>query len=122
MNSNEETKPEVSRGCSRRRLWKIPFIVAAIVLIKSAVVMLLWNALIPDLFHGPEVTYLQAIGISILAHILVGFGGGRHFGGRFGGGRFGGGPPWHRGGHHWAAMTPEEREKLRDSLRQRCGG
>jgi len=114
MNSNEEDKDNQHHGCGRRRLWKIPFIVAAIVLIKSVVVMVIWNFLIPDLFHGPTLTYVQAIGLSILAKLLVGFGP-RHFGGGpFG--RFGG---W-GGGHlhrHWAKLSPEEREKMRDTLR-----
>ena len=43
------------------------------------VVMLLWNALIPDLFKGPELTYWQTAGIFVLAKILFsGFGGGAH--------------------------------------------
>jgi hypothetical protein len=114
MNSNEETKQETTSRCPGRRMWKIPFIVAVIVLIKSGVIMLLWNALIPDLFHGPLLTYAQAIGVTVLAHLLVGFGPGRHFGGGHGG------PPWHRG--RWAALSPEDREKLRENLRNRCGG
>ena len=40
-------------------------------------VMLLWNALIPELFDGPEMTYWQTAGIMILSKILLsGFGGG----------------------------------------------
>lgn len=108
MNTNEEGKH--SWGC-RRRLWKIPFFIAAIILIKSAVVMVIWNALIPDLFHGPLLTYPQAIGLSILVKLLVGFGGHRHFG------RHGG---WHKG--RWANLSPEEREKLKEEYRKRCGG
>lgn len=33
-------------------------------------VMLLWNALVPELFHGPEVSYWQAVGLLILSHLL----------------------------------------------------
>ena len=36
------------------------------------IVMLLWNWLIPDIFGGPAVTFLQAIGLLILAKILFG--------------------------------------------------
>jgi len=40
-------------------------------------VMLLWNALIPELFNGPELSYWQTAGIFILSKILLsGFGGG----------------------------------------------
>jgi len=42
------------------------------------VVMLLWNALIPELFNGPVLTYWQTAGIFILSKILLsGFGPGR---------------------------------------------
>jgi len=34
-------------------------------------VMLLWNALIPDLFQGPALTYVQAIGLLLLSHLLL---------------------------------------------------
>ena len=33
-------------------------------------VMLLWNALIPDLFNGPRLSWLQAVGVLLLSHIL----------------------------------------------------
>ena len=40
-------------------------------------VMLLWNALIPELFNGPILTYWQTAGIFILSKILLtGIGGG----------------------------------------------
>ncbi len=47
------------------------FVVAAFVL--GFFVKLLWNALIPDLFHGPELTYLQAVGLLVLTRLLAGF-------------------------------------------------
>lgn len=77
---------------------------AAFVAVFSLAVQLLWNALIPDLFHGPVLSYFQALGLLVLSHIL-----------------FRGGP---RGGHWkkemWhrrmrdkmASMTPEEREEF----------
>lgn len=75
-------------------------------------VMLLWNWLIPEIFHGPAITYWQAIGLLILSHILV--------------------RSWHGDGwrsYRWkhkleeklAAMTPEEREKFKEEWRRRCG-
>ena len=33
--------------------------------------MLLWNALVPELFKGPEITYWQMMGLSILTKSLV---------------------------------------------------
>jgi len=42
------------------------------------VVMLLWNALIPELFNGPELAYWQTLGLLILSKILFsGIGGGK---------------------------------------------
>ncbi len=95
----------------RSRLWFIPlFLIAAV--LKGALVMVLWNALIPQIFHGPELKILQAIGLLILAKLLVGSKGPHGFGGRF-------------GRHHamrkrfWARMSDEERNELRDHLRKR---
>ena len=34
-------------------------------------VMLLWNALIPDLFNGPTLNYWQAVGVLLLSHLLL---------------------------------------------------
>jgi hypothetical protein len=97
-------------------MWKIPLFIAGFVLLKSALVMLLWNGVVPELFHGPELGYVAALKLVILVKLLVGFGGG------FGGGGFRGG--W--GGRHawkkrWLAMSEEERQKLREDLRHRCG-
>lgn len=67
----------------------------------GAVVMLLWNALVPDLFGGPVIGFWQAAGLLVLCRILLG-----GFGGS-------GGP---RG--RWHQMTPEERERFRDGIHQ----
>jgi chromate transport protein ChrA len=90
--------------------------VAAIAIVAVAVVgfllMSLWNWLAPAVFGARTITFWQALGILILSKIL--FSG---FGGRPG-----------RGGHwrdrmrnRWAAMTPDERERFRQGLRNRCG-
>ena len=42
------------------------------------VTMLLWNWLVPLLFHGPEIRFIEALGVLLLAKILFGgWGGGR---------------------------------------------
>lgn len=105
----------------RRRFWMIPFFVAGMVAVKSAIVFFLWNQLIPDAFHGPTLDYLQSVELTVLVTVLVGFGRGGF------GGRFGHGGPWH---HHrarrlrerWMKMSPEEREKMRDEMRKRWEG
>jgi len=45
------------------------FVVAAMLL--SLVVMLLWIALVPALFGGPSLSYVQALGLLVLSHILL---------------------------------------------------
>ncbi|HXP91764.1 MAG TPA: hypothetical protein VN931_12655 [Fibrobacteria bacterium] len=49
----------------------------------------LWNALMPGLFHLPLLTWLQSIGMVLLARLLVGHVGPHH--------HRGGGGPWKRG-------------------------
>jgi len=74
-------------------------VVAAAVL--GAVVMVLWNAVVPTLFTSAHsIDYPHALGLLVLSRIL--FGGFRGHGG------------WHRRRHFakWQAMSPEEREKF----------
>jgi len=91
----------------RAKYWIRPLFFIAVVAALGAVVMLLWNAIVPDLFGTARpIDYLHALGLLVLSRIL--FGGFRGHGG------------WRRGMHghgheHWAkwqAMTPEEREKF----------
>ncbi|MGA2424766.1 MAG: hypothetical protein ABSG07_12240 [Terriglobales bacterium] len=78
-------------------------------------VMRLWNWLMPAIFGLHVIGYWQAIGIMVLSKIL--FGG---FHGRRGG--YGGQRLWRRRWmERWERMTPEEREKFRQSMRGRCG-
>lgn len=80
----------------------------------SALVMWLWNAILPDLINVKSITYWQAMGILLLSKIL--------FGGFSG----------CRGHMHYAHkqrlmnkmrkmkdMTPEEREKFKKAWKQR---
>lgn len=113
MNSTEAADQPESRPCrnGRKRFIKIPFIIAAVVLLKSAVVMFLWNDLATELFHAPVVSFLQAIEITILAKALFGFGGRGMMMGGMGRGRM-----WQRLGN----LSPEERERFRADLHKRC--
>jgi hypothetical protein len=77
------------------------------------IVMQLWNWLMPALFQLPAVTFWQALGLLALTRILVGgVGAGRH-GGLLGTRR--------RRAARWETLTPEERERVRQSMRARCG-
>ena len=97
-----------------------PIAVAAILLLVSYVVMLLWNCLIPGIFGFSVITFWQAMGLFVLCKLLFGFGRG---GGRGCGPCGGGRAPWMR----WkmkerlANMTPEEREEFKQKMKDRCG-
>lgn len=101
-----------------RRMIFIPLIGIAALVLFPYVVMLLWNALLPAIFHIAEITFWQALGILVLSRIL--FGGFRgHFGGRHG--------HWHdhraNGGpmrEKWMNMNEEERAKMKEEWRKRC--
>ena len=55
------------------------FMMLVMIAVFGAVVMLLWNALLPDLFALPALNYWQAAGILLLVRILAG-GLGHNFG------------------------------------------
>jgi len=84
----------------------------AFVFIGGQLVLHLWNWLLPPLFGFPQVTFWQALGLLALCRIL--FGG---FGWR-GPGRS---PVGRRVFDRWDAMTPEERERFRARMGDRCG-
>ena len=99
-----------------RGVAKAVAIAVAVVLFIAAfswVVMVLWNALVPSLFHGPVLGYWQALGLLVLCRIL--FGGLRGFRGGHG--------HWRRHGwrERWESLTPEERARLRERFMERCG-
>jgi hypothetical protein len=92
-------------------LFFIPLVLAGLVLF-GYVTMLLWNALLPVIFHFPVITFWQAVGLLILTRLLFGsfshHGRGHHH-------------PWGHDFHHKLEnMTPEEREqfmKMRQTYR-----
>ena len=92
-----------------RRKWlvMIPIGLAAITIftfLGGTAVKLLWNSLLPPLFGLPAVTFWQALGLLVLCRVLFG-----------GMGRHGGGPRW------TSRMTPEERDRFRQRIRERWG-
>jgi hypothetical protein len=89
----------------RRWIFIAPIGILAILLfvtIGGQVVRLLWNWLLPPLFGFPEVTFWQALGVLALCRILFG-GFGRH------------------GASRSNHMTPEERQRFRQRVRERFG-
>ncbi len=79
------------------------------------VVMLLWNAILPELLSLKLITYWQSVGLIILVRILTG---GFRPSGRFGNSRFGG-PPAHLR-EKWKNMTDEEKQAFRAQWKKRC--
>ena len=82
------------------------------VFIGGEIVKLLWNWLVPPLFGWRELSFWQALGMLVLCRIL--FGGL----GRGGSGRS---PVRRRMEERFERMTPEERERMRQSWRGRFG-
>ena len=82
----------------RRRRYFIPPIILIALTGFSLITMLLWNSLFPVIFHLPQISFWQAVGLLILSRLLFGFSG-----------------PWR--GHHggfmrekWGHMSQQERE------------
>jgi hypothetical protein len=89
---------------------------ALFIFIGGEIVMHLWNWLLPPLFGFHQLTFWQALGTLALCRIL--FGG---FGVRTSTRSDARRRIKERMAERWEKMTPEEREKYRQSWRGRCG-
>ncbi len=97
-----------------RMLKALKFLLFAVLFVTlfGFVVRSLWNWLMPLLFGWHVINFWQAVGLLVLCKIL------------FGG--FRGGPGqqmlWrYRMAERWERMTSEERDKVRQGMRGRCG-
>lgn len=98
----------------RRRFILFPILFLGAVLLMGAIVMWLWNAILPAVLHVGALSYWQAVGLLVLCRILFG-------GFRSGGGwnRKGfGGPPHLR--QRLMQMNEEERARFKEEWRERC--
>ena len=99
----------------KRWIFLAPLAILATLLfiaIGGGVVLQLWNWLLPPLFGWRQITFWQALGILALCRILFGgFGGHRSYRSNF----------RRRMAERWERMTPEERERFRQGMRERCG-
>ncbi len=102
------------------RKWKMIFIaplailgMVAFIAIGGEIVLHLWNWLLPPLFGWRQITFWQALGILVLCRVLFG-GLGRH---GYRGSNF-----RRRMKGRCEHMTPEERERFRERMRERWGG
>lgn len=100
-----------------RKMRKIGHVFAFIAIFAGiiAIVMLLWNALIPSIIGWSAINYWQAAGLMVLSRLLFG-GFGRHWHG-------------HRGWHHHKGhkhlhekLQGMSREEKREYIRQRMAG
>jgi hypothetical protein len=99
----------------KRKFWHV-LIFIAVLAAAIAIIMLLWNALIPSIIGWSAINYWQAAGLAILCKLLFG-----------GFGRFGHGFRHHHGhghGHKQARHLHERmkgmsREEKRDFIRKR---
>ena len=108
----------------RRWIFIVPAAIAGIVVfsfIGGEIVKLLWSWLAPSLFGWRQVTFWEAFGLLALCRILFG-GFGRH--------GYGAGPRMRtrmadrmadRVAERWEHMSPEERDRFRQRIRERCG-
>jgi hypothetical protein len=100
-----------------KKIIKIIFIAVLCFVLMGAVVMLLWNWLVPPLFSGPAITFWQAVGLFLLAKIFFGgWGGGRC--------RPGGPAGWrNRYYEKLSTMSPEDRERFKQRMSEKwCSG
>src|SRR6266853_970672 len=103
----------------KRLIWIAPLAilgVALFIFIGGEIVMRLWNWLLPSLLGFRQVTFWQAVGILALCRILFGGHGWRGSGRSNFRRRIS-----ERMEERYATMTPEERERFRQSWRGRCG-
>ena len=99
----------------KRMLFIAPLAILGMVLfiaIGAGIVLQLWNLLLPSLFGWPQITFWQALGLLALCRILFG-GFGWHGSGRSNFRR--------RMKERCEHMTPEERERFRQRIRERYG-
>ena len=117
--TDENEKWENMKWRRGRRMWFFVPVMIGGVFLFGAIVMWLWNALMPAVFTGLKpIDYWQALGILILAKILfgAGFRGKRRCCGHRGG--------WGHKGMYWKQkwmnMSEEEKAKFEEEWKKRC--
>jgi hypothetical protein len=99
----------------KRLIFMVPLAILGIVAfmaIGGAIVLNLWNWLLPSLFGWRQITFWQALGLLVLCRIL--FGGSGMYGSARSRMR-------RRMRERWENLTPEERERFRQRMRERWG-
>ncbi|MBN8588546.1 MAG: hypothetical protein J0L94_09515 [Rhodothermia bacterium] len=101
---------------TKKPFWIIPLIMTGVAFVAAWIVMLLWNAIIPDVMGFKALLYPQALGLLVLCRLLFGnFPQGKN----------------HHWKHHeqdqnarmrdkWKEMSEEERAEFKAVWRQKC--
>jgi hypothetical protein len=99
--------------------WGILAAIAGVLFVTgyTYIVMYLWNWLVPNIFHGPLLTFWQAAGLILLAKLFVGFSRGG-----WGGGRYKHYMWKERMKERFESMTPEEKQAFKQQMKDRWGG
>ena len=104
-----------TRGIKKYQVAKAVLLGAALIFGLSAIIMLLWNWLIPTLFRGSTISLWQALGLLVLTKVLFG-GWSRRRGSQPGGCR-----SWKKNFEEkWNKMPPEEQARFKQSFANRC--
>ncbi len=101
----------MNRGKRKLRFF-VPLFIPLVVALVGYLVMVLWNAILPEVAHAGTLSFWQALGLLLLCRILFG---GFHFRGR------GGRPPFDKSNlrEKWMNMTEEERAQFKARWRKR---
>ena len=97
-----------------RIIFKCVLAAILFLLLFGLLTMVLWNWLIPSLFNGPHIRFIEALGLLLLGKILFsGWGGRRRCGN-------GGGTHWkHRYYEKLSSMSAEDRERFKARMREK---
>lgn len=98
----------------KRMFMFVPIAIIGLMAI-TALIMLLWNSLLPGIFNLPRIGYWQAMGLFVLSRILFG---GFHFM-RHDRRRLPSEQP--ESGDKFLNMTEEEKLQFKDHWRHHCG-
>lgn len=88
------------------------------ILVIGFVTMLLWNWLVPTLFNGPTITYLQSLGLLLLSKILSwGFFTGKKYSHGYSADET---PEWKKRFYEkFSSMSPQEKEAFKQKMKEK---
>lgn len=105
----------MKRGMWAGKILLMALAAISFIFIAIVVTQYLWNWLVPELFSGPVITFWQTAGLLVLSKIFFwSFGGKCRCYGNQGGG------PWkYYWKEKWAGMSPEERDRIKQKMKEK---